>query len=469
MEAEGAHDIRQQVLQNQEELQNVLKDLENWEKDVKKKEEELKFIKMSEEDTIPPIRNTTFKSKKKNRHKKQKEKEKSSPPQCISSYNYNAWEKFDVESEIKKLDEEKKESSESSENSDTEEQLQIQQKKQLAILKKDKGNDFFKKGNYDSAINCYTIGMELDPNNPLLPANRAMAFIKKEQFQAAENDCTLCISLDPSYVKAYLRRGTSRKALKKLSLAQEDYLKVLELEPDNKLAKTELEKLKEELSDNRLKNSSETLKKMKSESENNDIKIADKTPSSRLENLISSMEKSQELLTPSDGVKSISSVSSNFPQTSYSKNTGRADKSVDIGDLSEIENVIKKLEQSLPPVPSAAFQFLTDWRKLSKYPDLKYQYLKQFPPEKFPVLFKHDIEAELLCGILETLSTSFLENGDDVFPYLKFLTQVGRFQTLLLFLSNEEKKGVMKLVESLKTTKHSQSLEVQQVIKCYKM
>lgn len=43
------------------------------------------------------------------------------------------------------------------------------------------GNKFFKAGSYDSAINCYTLGMELDPDNALLPANRAMAFLKKEQ------------------------------------------------------------------------------------------------------------------------------------------------------------------------------------------------------------------------------------------------------------------------------------------------
>lgn len=43
------------------------------------------------------------------------------------------------------------------------------------------GNNFFKAGNYDSAINSYTTGLLLDPENPLLAANRAMAFLKKEQ------------------------------------------------------------------------------------------------------------------------------------------------------------------------------------------------------------------------------------------------------------------------------------------------
>ena len=43
------------------------------------------------------------------------------------------------------------------------------------------GNDYFKHGDYGNAIECYTKGAELDPTNPLLPANRAMALLKQEK------------------------------------------------------------------------------------------------------------------------------------------------------------------------------------------------------------------------------------------------------------------------------------------------
>ncbi|GBN39383.1 RNA polymerase II-associated protein 3, partial [Araneus ventricosus] len=244
MSFDNALNIQNQIRENSEDLQNFLKDLDNWEKDMKKKEEEMKLLQVSDEQVIPPIRNSLSRSKKKSRRLKIK-KDVVATEERISSYNYKAWEHYDVDSELKKLDEENKESS-GSESTDSEEQLTVQQNKQLAIIKKDKGNEFFKAGNYDSAINAYTIGMQLDPENALLPANRAMAFLKKEQFQAAENDCTLCLSLDPSYVKAYLRRGTARKALEKFYLAHSDFLKALELEPDNKQAQLELEKLKKE-------------------------------------------------------------------------------------------------------------------------------------------------------------------------------------------------------------------------------
>lgn len=55
----------------------------------------------------------------------------------------------------------------------------------------------------------------------------------------------MCLSFDPTYVKAYLRRGTARKNLKKFSLAKADFLKVLELEPENKQAQTEIKNLSE--------------------------------------------------------------------------------------------------------------------------------------------------------------------------------------------------------------------------------
>jgi predicted Zn-dependent protease len=49
------------------------------------------------------------------------------------------------------------------------------------------------KGDFKSAINCYTKGIQCDPSNPVLPANRAMALLKTGQAAAAEADCTLAI------------------------------------------------------------------------------------------------------------------------------------------------------------------------------------------------------------------------------------------------------------------------------------
>ena len=45
-----------------------------------------------------------------------------------------------------------------------------------------KGNELFKKGQFEEAISCYTVGLQLDPCNVILAANRAMALLKMNRF-----------------------------------------------------------------------------------------------------------------------------------------------------------------------------------------------------------------------------------------------------------------------------------------------
>lgn len=74
------------------------------------------------------------------------------------------------------------EQSDSSEENDTgDDEFVLEKKKQRAIQEKDKGNDYFKKGKYQEAITCYTRGIQDDPTNYVIPANRAMALMKLGQ------------------------------------------------------------------------------------------------------------------------------------------------------------------------------------------------------------------------------------------------------------------------------------------------
>ena len=43
------------------------------------------------------------------------------------------------------------------------------------------GNSHLSAGAYEVAVECYTRGINLDPTNALLPANRALALIKMER------------------------------------------------------------------------------------------------------------------------------------------------------------------------------------------------------------------------------------------------------------------------------------------------
>jgi len=68
-------------------------------------------------------------------------------------------------------------------------------------------------------------------------------FLISCRYGAAEADCLQALTLDPLYVKAYLRLGSARFELQKFAMAKEDFEKALKLEPQNKTAQKELERI----------------------------------------------------------------------------------------------------------------------------------------------------------------------------------------------------------------------------------
>ncbi|XP_041110354.1 RNA polymerase II-associated protein 3-like isoform X2 [Polyodon spathula] len=242
-----AVELQLQMRQNAEELQDFMRDLGSWEKDIKKKDEELRRESGVEpEMSLPPVRNKHYKRKKKDKSKAtannaKNEKEKASR---IKSYDYQAWDKFNVDKVLENLD--KEDGTQESHESDSEEEaIHIDKDKALSV--REKGNDLFQEGKYDDAIECYTRGMTADPYNPVLPTNRAAAFFRLKKYAVAESDCNLAIALDRNYTKAYARRGAARFAQKKNEGAKEDYEMVLKLDPENFEAQNELKKIHEVL------------------------------------------------------------------------------------------------------------------------------------------------------------------------------------------------------------------------------
>ncbi|XP_057343494.1 RNA polymerase II-associated protein 3 [Manis pentadactyla] len=242
-----AIELQLQVKQNAEELQDFMRDLENWEKDIKQKDMELRRQNGVPEENLPPIRNGNFRKKKKGKTKESSKRNKDeSTKSRIKSYDYEAWAKFDVDSILDELDKEESTLDSVSQESESEEDgIHVDSQKALAL--KEKGNRYFKQGKYDEAIECYTKGMNADPYNPVLPTNRASAYFRLKKFAVAESDCNLAIALDRSYAKAYGRRGAARFVLQKLEDARKDYEKVLELEPNNFEAMNELRKINQAL------------------------------------------------------------------------------------------------------------------------------------------------------------------------------------------------------------------------------
>ncbi|NXG50431.1 RPAP3 protein, partial [Psilopogon haemacephalus] len=243
-----ALELQLQIKQNAEELQDFMRELESWEKDIKEVDSELRKQSGVPEENLPPIRSKAFKKKKKSKNKvPSKITTEENKKNKIKSYDYEAWGKLDVDKILEELDKEDSTHDSVSPESDSEEDgIRIDTEKALA--EKEKGNNYFKQGNFDEAIKCYTRGMHSDPYNPVLPTNRASAFYRMKKFSVAESDCNLALALDKNYTKAYARRGAARFALKNLQGAKEDYEKVLELDANNFEAKNELKKIYQALS-----------------------------------------------------------------------------------------------------------------------------------------------------------------------------------------------------------------------------
>lgn len=115
MSGNKAAELQIQMRQNAEDLQSFMRELDGWEDEIKKKDQQLRAGNTSEtpvnsdseskserfgsvfaqefssfQKTLPPVRNTDYKKTK----KRAKRPRDPAPP--IGSYDYQAWDKFDV-------------------------------------------------------------------------------------------------------------------------------------------------------------------------------------------------------------------------------------------------------------------------------------------------------------------------------------------------------------------------------------
>jgi len=469
--------LQMQIRENSSELTDFLQDLTKWEENVKKEDEYLRTSRRIDE-KLPPVRKgkkstdteSTGKStdtegdqnNNKNKKSPQAKKEK------IKSYDYDAWSKFDVEAACADVDGENESESDFEEEEEDEEEMERieeQRKLQQAAMEKDKGNQFFKEGKYEAAINRYTTAINMDPNNQIFYANRGMALLKMERFGAAEQDCTFALQLDPKYTKALLRRATARLRLKKWKMALEDFNNVLEEEPNNKQAVTEIKniqkmmktdqdsqkrthkeeqtKTKTERQEKRKKRSTKPLKRIYiqevggSEDENDQPqKTNEKAP------VHSKHEETQEKRVPA--LHESSTLSK--PPTSPPKTT-RDDEDVKAVDL---------------VIPTTSFMFETELKRLKDQPDVFYQYLKMIPCAQYTKLFRQCVDS-LISIFLNTLHGYYIRDKLCVHLELENFCKVERFAMATMFLSKNDKKVIVELLNYMESAEYPVKLTEQQI------
>lgn len=470
--------LQYQVRQNSEELQDFLKDLYKWEEDVQSKDKIL-ANSTSLLDSLHPVRN---KPKKKKSKSKPQDRSSQSKPK-LKGHDFQAWDKYDVDQALKEIDEkeEMQTQSTSDEDEDTDDEVVEQRRLQQALFEKDKGNDLFKEGKYEAAINRYTTAIALDPYNAILPANRAMALIKVQRYGAAIQDCDTALGLDNTYIKAFARRASAKHALGKLKEAMKDYERVRELQPGNKQALEGIEKIKKLLT----AKSKEPTLDMEIQKDKIKCTYAVKKPMKRysIEEIGTASSDEEEVCEKNDGLRTATKTKADLDQRSESTNVHTVE-TVKESDPKPIKTIAENTEylrtnevqnrsnrpavegSALPSSctknsanngslnydltpPVSSIQFETTWKRLEKNPDLLYKYMKGIPPERLPKVIGESVESTLLIKILSVIREFYLRDHLPIFTELKYISQVKRFSMTLMFLSVEEKTVIKDLFDYL--------------------
>lgn len=98
---------------------------------------------------------------------------------------------------------------------------------QMAQGLKNLGNDAFKRGKFDEAIERYSEAIEACPKNFVVDLgtfyqNRAAAYEQLQKWSSVRDDCTLALENNSRYVKALMRRARANEYLNEFFASLED-------------------------------------------------------------------------------------------------------------------------------------------------------------------------------------------------------------------------------------------------------
>uniref|UniRef100_A0A8C5NHB8 Protein unc-45 homolog B n=1 Tax=Gouania willdenowi TaxID=441366 RepID=A0A8C5NHB8_GOUWI len=103
---------------------------------------------------------------------------------------------------------------------------------------KEEGNKHFQAGEIDQAIECYTKAIKVGQDKKQLAViyrNRSACYLKKENYVNAASDASKAIDVDAADIKALFRRCQALEKLGKLDMAFKDVQRCATIEPKNKI------------------------------------------------------------------------------------------------------------------------------------------------------------------------------------------------------------------------------------------
>ncbi|XP_064939773.1 uncharacterized protein LOC103998940 [Musa acuminata AAA Group] len=106
--------------------------------------------------------------------------------------------------------------------------------KKRSMEAKSRGDDAFRKKDYQMAVDAYTQAIDLDPNEAALLSNRSLCWIRLGQGEQALADARACRALRPDWAKACYREGAALRLLQSFDEAASAFYEGVKLDPENK-------------------------------------------------------------------------------------------------------------------------------------------------------------------------------------------------------------------------------------------
>jgi len=141
-------------------------------------------------------------------------------------------------------------------------QIQQQKKIKVATKKKEEGNRLFKEEKYDEASKAYSKALDYfkeswgfsdqekkEADDVKLPCflNLAAAQLRLKEYSECVVNCHKALDIDSSNIKALFRKGQAHSRMNEFEKAKSDFLEAIQISPENKEVKQELEILKKKM------------------------------------------------------------------------------------------------------------------------------------------------------------------------------------------------------------------------------
>ena len=284
---------------------------------------------------------------------------------------------------------------------------------------KEKGNQYFKEGNYTEALKYYTKCVDLEKQNLIAYLNRAICFVKLKDGVNALNDCNFVLKQDSKNVKALYRRALASKLLGNLNDSIRDLKELIQIEPKNTIAIKDLTDIEKELKEERTKTTTPKIEQI--QNNKSDLNKEDEIKKKPQSKLIIEEPKAEPVIKKKP-IKFESEITNNYEFL-------QAWNSVKPDDISTFCQLIEKI----------------DAKKLAKYVGSKLDdsmlstFVKIFHCYIFEDENDEYEQTEEVEDGYNLIDRKQKLNKLEMYEYLLQLTKVQRFDIIKMFLNNENK------------------------------